>query len=91
MTRNIEEKIVFGVAPTNDGKPPAILLGIPKGAWDYMKDGLTHTFDLTSIGLPIRLIIFRGKDHTSVMQTIEGSMKDAGVPILDQRNKDFSI
>lgn len=89
--RNIEEQVVFGIAPTTDGKPPVITLGIPEGAWKYMQDGKTHTFDLTKVGLPVRIMMFGAKDHSAVMKEIEGSMKAAGVPILDERNKDFSI
>lgn len=91
MRRDIEEKMVFGIAPTTDGKPPVITLGIPEGAWNHMKDGKTHTFDLTKVGFPVRLLVFGGKDHAAVLQSIESGMKAAGVPILDQRNKDFSI
>jgi hypothetical protein len=32
------------------------LLGVPAGAWDYMKDGKTHHFDLTNIGVPFKLM-----------------------------------
>lgn len=89
--RNIEEQVVFGIAPTSDGELPVIMLGIPEGAWKYMQDGKTHTFDLTRVGLPVRIMMFGAKDHSAVMKEIEDSMKAAGVPIFDERNKDFSI
>lgn len=89
--RDIDKHIVFGVSPTSDGKGPVITLGVTEKAWDYMRDGLTHTFDLSSIGIPIRIIIMRGADHDSIMREIEGAMKAAGVPILDERRKDFGI
>ncbi len=89
--RNIEENIVFGVGPTTDGSPPVIMLGMTEGSWAYMVDGLTHTFDLTKIGLPVRIMIFRGNDHSAVMAEIEGAMKANGIPILDERTKDFGL
>lgn len=88
MSRNIEEKVVFGVSP---GSEPMILLGVPKGAWDYMKDGKTHTFDLTKIGLPIKIVMYGAKDHAAAMKMIEGHLKDKGQPYLDERRRDFSI
>jgi len=60
-------------------------------AWEYMKDGLTHTFDLTGIGVPVRMMLFRGKDHGAVMTEIESAAKAAGIPLLDERRRDFSI
>jgi hypothetical protein len=85
-------KIVFAVLPDGQGDgAPVVILGIPKGAWEYMKDGKTHTFDLTSIGLPIKLILFGADDHASAMKAIDGSLQAQGVPYFDKRAEDFSI
>jgi hypothetical protein len=90
MSRNIEEKMVFGLAPTASGKP-VLMLGVPQGAWEYMKDGKTHTFDLTSLGVPIMLMLYGAKDHAEAVKLIEDHCKQQNVPLLDERRKDWSI
>ena len=88
----IEDKIVFGLAPAAaDGDAPLLLLGIPKGAWEHMKDGKTHNLDLTRIGLPVKLMLYGGDSHSHCMKMIEGHMAKEGIPILDQRREDFTI
>lgn len=84
MTR--EEKVVCGISPegTGDGVP-LVILGVPKGAWEYMKDGKTHTFDLTAAGVPVKLVLFGGKDHEECSRLLV----QAGT--IDARGVDFSI
>jgi hypothetical protein len=89
MPKNPEEKILFALSPSDVG--PILTLGIPKGAWDYMKDGRTHTFDLTSIGVPIKLMLFGAESHDVVYKTLAKSAADAGIPFLDERQGDYSI
>lgn len=84
-----DEKIVFAVSPTEQGTD--ILLGIPTAAWEYMKDGKTHTFDLTKLGLPIRLIVYGGPDQLTVLGYIEAHNKALGNTIADMRDRDFGI
>jgi hypothetical protein len=89
--RNLDEQLVFGLVPTLDGKPPIVMVGMPTGAWETIKDGHTQTFDLTSVGIPFRFLIYGGKDHTSCLKVIEDTAKLHGVPIVDERRKDWSI
>jgi hypothetical protein len=92
MTRNIEDKIVFGVCPGGEGDGvPLVLLGIPKGAWEYMKDGKTHNFDLTKAGIPVKLMLYGGDSHSHCMKMIEAHLSKQDLPYLDQRREDFSI
>ena len=70
---------------------PALILGIPRGAWQYMRHGKTHTFDLTKAGLPIKLVLFGGKDHAEVMAVLNKAMADSKTPYIDERRTDFSI
>ncbi len=86
----LDDKILFGISPPEDGIH-TILLGVPEGAWDYMKDGLTHNFDLTSLGLPVRILMYGGKDHAAVNKLLMDGMSAAGIPVLDERRTDFSI
>jgi hypothetical protein len=87
-----EEKMIFGVSPdgTGDGVP-LVLLGIPAEAWEYMKDGKTHNFDLTKVGLPIKIIIFGAESHDAAIKMINGHMSEHNLPYFDERHKDFSI
>ena len=53
---NIEERIVFAVSPSGQGDGvPVVILGIPGGAWKYISEGKTNTFDLTKAGVPANL------------------------------------
>lgn len=88
----LEEKMVFGVSPEGQGDGvPLVLLGIPAGAWEYMREGKTHTFDLTKIGLPIKIMLYGAADHAAAMKLIEGHLSDKGMPYVDARREDFSI
>lgn len=92
MARNIEEKMVFGVSYEGQGDGiPLVVLGCTNGAWDYMRDGKTHNFDLTSLGIPIKVMVFGAPDHTTAMKTLEAGAKTGGSSLIDARNKDFSI
>ena len=88
----LEEKLVFCMSPTSDGKGPIITLGMSEACWSYMKDGSTHNLDLTSIGVPLRLILMRGESHDAIMKEIQDGAKKAGVTLVDERNrKDFGL
>jgi hypothetical protein len=90
--KTTDEKIVFAIAPSAaDGGPSAIIVGIPAAAWDYMKDGKTHNFDLTSVGLQVRFMLFGAKDHSDAMKQLEQGAAHAGVVLDDRRRQDFSI
>ena len=90
MTHNpIDQKIIFML--TNEGATPTLMLGIPKGAWEAIKEGRTQTFDLTKAGLPIKLIVFGGEDHDDIIKMIHQGAAAGGITIDDRRNRDFSI
>jgi hypothetical protein len=85
-----EEQMVFAVSPHDDGQVD-VLLGMPTAAWEYMKDGKTHTFDLTKLGLPIRLILYGAPDHATALGYIQKHNKSLGLETLDLRDEDFSV
>lgn len=90
--RNIEDKIVFAVSYEGQGDGvPIVILGIPRAAWVYMRDGKTHNFDLTKAGVPVKLMLFGAKDHSDAMKTLDDAAKLNGVAYEDARNKDFDI
>jgi hypothetical protein len=88
----IEEKIVFAVSPDGQGDGvPMLILGVPAAAWEYMKDGKTHNFDLTKIGVPLKLVLFGADSHDAAMKVLQDDLKARGEPYLDERRRDFSI
>lgn len=88
----IEEKIVFAISPDGQGDGvPVILMGIPAGAWEYMRNGKTHTFDLTKAGLPVKFVLYGAADHAEAMKVMEATMAASGTVIDDRRRDDFSI
>lgn len=93
MAKTGEEKIVFAYSPDGvlgDGVP-LVLLGVPAGAWDYMKDGKTHTLDLTKIGIPIMIALYGAPDHAAAMKVIESALASTGQAMLDLRREEFGI
>ena len=93
MAKDINEKLVFGVAqsPEHLGPGVTLMLGVPAKAWEYMKDGKTHNLDLSSIGLPIQVILFGADDHDAAMRVIEEHNRSLGIATLDERRRDFDI
>ena len=88
---SIERKIVFGVAPPDRRGTATIMIGVPAGAWDHMKDGNTHHFDLTRVGLPTQFVLFGAETHDAAMKLIEQGAREAGAAYLDLRREDFGI
>jgi hypothetical protein len=87
-----EQQVVFAVAPEGQGDgSPILLFGISEAAWNYMKDGKTHTFDLTKAGLPLKIIIYGAATHEAAMKVINDHMAKRNVPYADDRGIDFSI
>ena len=84
-----EEKMVFAVSKAGD--EPLLLLGIPASAWEYMKNGKTHHFDLTKAGLPLKLIVFGGETRAEMQAIIEEHNRRQGLATLYQPGKDFGI
>lgn len=67
MTTPRNEKCLFAYTPA-DGSAngvPTLLFLMSEQAWDYMKNGMCHEFDLTSLGISIQVIIGRCKDHAA--------------------------
>jgi len=84
------EQVVFAVSPREDGFD--VLLGVSTPAWEYMKDGRTHTFDLTKLGLQIRIVLYGGPDQATVRMAIDEHNKRLGVTtVQDRSGEDFSV
>lgn len=92
MAQSIEEKVVFGVAPagTGDGVQ-MVLFGIPAAAWENLKNGKCSTFDLTKLGIPVKVALYGAANHAAAMELIEGYMSKEGVPYINALREDFAI
>jgi hypothetical protein len=87
-----EDQISFAVAPDAQGDGiPLVIIGIPRDAWDHMKGGKTHHVDLTKAGIPMKFMLFGGKDHKEIWKTLDAAMAVTNTPYLDERGKDYSI
>lgn len=86
-----EEKIVFGVGDLERGGAPVVTVGLPRGAWLYMRDGKTHTLDLERIGIPFRLMMFGCETHVQGIELLKGACAASATPVKDLRGLDVSL
>lgn len=84
-----EEKMVFAISEL-DGQP-LIVLGIPEAAWEFMKDGKTHHFDLSKVGIPVKVMVFGGKDQAECLKVITDANAARGIATLSEPGKDYGI
>ncbi len=79
---NPDNKVAVALANGGPGQPPTIILGVPTAAWEYMQDGKTHTFDLSSAGIPVQIMMFGAADREGVMDLLEkASQMISGRPL----------
>lgn len=71
------------------GVPKYLLLGISKKAWEYMRKGKNHNFDLRRLGLPMQLILFGGATHDHLMDSI--SLFTGPVPKVADMHTDNKV
>lgn len=68
------------MANGDDGVPTLVFV-MPEQSWQYMQNGLGHEFDLTNVGIPLRVVIGRTATHETGMADLErangGSLKKA--------------
>ena len=86
-----ENQVVFGVSPKRPDGVRVLLLGVTTEAWNYMKDGKSHTFDFNKAGIPWQVVMYGAPDHAAAKKMIEGFIADRGEGYLDLRREDFKI
>lgn len=86
----IDRRLVFAVSPSDVRGVATLLVGVPAGAWDHVKDGKTAGFDLSRIGIPFQLIMFGAETHDAAMKMLEQFASASGVALLDERRRDFA-
>lgn len=77
--------VLFGVSDLPAGAK-LVLLGVPEAGWQWMKDGKTHTFDLTKLGIPVQIMLFGGKDQADLKAQLA-----IGPDVRDLSSKDMGI
>ena len=85
-----EEQIVFMMAQTLEGVP-VVVLGLPEAAWEYMKDGKTHTFDFTKVNVPLMLVAFGGKSRETIIEELRSKGAQWGISIKDEPPQTYGI
>lgn len=86
-----EEKMLFAISPDTEGGAPMLLIGIPRAAYEYIKDGKTSTFDLTKVGLPVKLVLYGAETHDAAKEMIKEYVSNRGQGLLDRSDEDFSV
>lgn len=86
-----DDKLVFALMPTTDGGSPLLSIGVPRAAWERLKDGIGDTIDLSPLGFPVRIMVFGTESHAEGVKLLMEGAKRAGVAVLDERRRDFSI
>lgn len=85
-----ENQVMFAMGVMDDNVP-FLILGVSKEAWEYMKDGKTHTFDLSKAGLPLRVAMFGCADTKTARNELNNKLKSMGMGSLETPGKDFGI
>jgi len=82
-----DNRILFAIAKTFEGAP-IVVLGIPEAAWEYMRQGQTHQFDLRKAGVPVQLVVFGAPDHAAAMEMLKPFTGDH---FIDARDLHFGM
>jgi hypothetical protein len=82
-----DQKMLFALSPGSaetDGIETLTLL-IPQAAWDYMRNGMCHEFDLTKIGVPLRMVLAGTPTHKTGLELLRmfGITKTKDVSTVD--------
>jgi hypothetical protein len=87
---NKDQQIVFAVGNFPDGVL-SLLIGVPRDAWIYMRNGGTQQIDLTKAGIPVRIMMWGTKNHESAVRELEAGVKIKGGKVNKDFDKDFAI
>jgi hypothetical protein len=84
MQQEKEKKVAVGLGEALPGDVQVLILGVPAGAWEHMKDANTHTFDLRKIGIPLKLVMFGGPTYDEVIDTMDlAARASSGEGLID--------
>ena len=92
MTVEKNNKVLVGIgSPDAPGSPPTIVLGVSKAAWEFMQNGMTHTFDLRKVGVPVQIVMFGADSQDDCAALMQQGAAAAGAPFVDARGKDGNL
>lgn len=80
-----QNQVVFATNPERT----LLTLGVPEAAWEYMKDGKTHNFDLRRVGFPVGIMMFGGPSRAAILDQLSPVMQ--GKRVLYDMKTDYSI
>jgi hypothetical protein len=68
-----EEKVIFAFAPASSQPDhiPTLTFMMPEKSRHYMRNGMCHEFNLTNVGIPLRIIIGGCDDHAHGMAILQ--------------------
>lgn len=86
-----DEKVIFAFTPGCDEPDgiPSLAFIMPEAAWTYMRNGLGHEFDLTNVGIPLRVVIGRTETHETGMKLLEQANTMKAAEYKDARYVDM--
>lgn len=70
-----EERVVVMLG---DGDPPTVIFAVSAAAWDYCKDGKCHTFNLSSVGWPVQVMIAGGATREQIIADVQRGIESIG-------------
>jgi hypothetical protein len=88
MPTNQDKRVLFAFTPANQApdKVPTLMFVMPEAAWDHIARGIlhgvSHDFDLTVLGIPLRVFISRCKTRKSGLEDLRK------LGIIDAETKD---
>jgi hypothetical protein len=86
-----DQRVVFAVAPETGTENIVLVLQVPPGGWEYMKDGTSHTFDLTKVGIGLKVILAGCADRAAGIRVLEEWNAKQGNASLHMPGTDFGI
>lgn len=88
-----EGRVVFGFVPaeTQADGVPILILGLTDAARADLARGMQQTLDLTSIGLPLKLITTGGKDQATIRAALELFVRDSGAATHTMYGRDLAM
>lgn len=90
IVQNKEQQVLFMFGPAErHGDSPMLVFAIPEAAWEYMKDGHTHEFDLEKVGIPLKVMLFGARDHQHAKDMIALGAQAGNITVQNRSDVDL--
>jgi hypothetical protein len=78
---NSEKRILIAVGmPSAPDGPPTVILGMTDESWADLEGGKAQDITLIPLGIPVQLLIMRGKDHADIQQQLREAAASLTIP-----------